>query len=118
VLLLTLGTGVGSVIAYRGMVVPLELGHLPFKGKDAEKSMAASVREKKGLTWEHWGTRVGRFVAVLEKAIWPEMIIIGGGVSAKHEKFFRYIRTRARLYPASLRNGAGIVGAALWAAEQ
>ncbi len=118
VLLLTLGTGVGSVIAYRGRVVPLELGHLLFKGKDAEKSVAASVRAKKDLSWEQWGRRLGRYIKVLEAAIWPEMIIIGGGVSAKHGKFFRYIQPRARLYPAALRNGAGIVGAALWAAGQ
>jgi polyphosphate glucokinase len=118
VLLLTLGTGVGSVIAYQGMVVPFELGHLLYKGKDAEKSVAASVRTKKGLSWEQWGRRVGRYIEVLEAAIWPEMIIIGGGVSAKHKKFFRYIRPRACLFPASLGNEAGIVGAALWAAEQ
>jgi polyphosphate glucokinase len=118
VLLLTLGTGVGSVIAYRGMVVPLELGHLLYKGKDAERVVAASVKAKKGLSWEQWGKRVGRYIAVLEAAIWPEMIIIGGGVSAKHDKFFRYIRPRARLVPARFHNSAGIVGAALWAVDE
>jgi polyphosphate glucokinase len=116
VLLLTLGTGVGSVIAYRGTVVPCEFGHLRFKGKDAEKCVAASVRTKKDLSWEEWGRRLGRYIGILEAAIWPEMIIIGGGVSSKHAKFFRYIRTRARLYPAALHNGAGIVGAAIRAA--
>jgi polyphosphate glucokinase len=116
VLLLTLGTGVGSVIAYRGRVVPLELGHLRLKGRDAEKWVAASVREKKDLSWEQWGRRLGRYIAVLEAAIWPEMIIIGGGVSSKHGKFFRYVRPRAPLYPAALQNEAGIVGAALRAA--
>jgi len=118
VLLLTLGTGVGSVIAYRGTVVPCEFGHLPFKGKDAERIVAASVKAKKDLSWAQWGRRLGRYIAVLEAAIWPEMIIIGGGVSAKHGKFFRYIRPRARLFPASLCNEAGIVGAALWAADK
>lgn len=118
VLLLTLGTGVGSVIAYRGTVVPCEFGHLPFKGKDAEKIVAASVKAKKDLSWAQWGRRLGRYIAVLEAAIWPEMIIIGGGVSAKHGKFFPYIHPRARLFPASLRNEAGIVGAALWAADK
>jgi polyphosphate glucokinase len=118
VLLLTLGTGVGSVIAYRGTVVPCEFGHLPFKGKDAERIVAASVKAKKDLSWAQWGRRLGRYIAVLEAAIWPEMIIIGGGVSAKHGKFFRYIRPRARLFPASLCNEAGIVGAALWAVDK
>jgi polyphosphate glucokinase len=116
VLLLTLGTGVGSVIAYRGTVVPCEFGHLRFKGKDAERSVAASVRVKKDLSWERWGRRLGRYIEVLEAAVWPEMIIIGGGVSSKHAKFFRFLRTRARLYPAALHNEAGIVGAAFRAA--
>lgn len=116
VLLLTLGTGVGSVIAYRGKVVPCEFGHIRFKGRDAEKWVAASVRVKKDLSWEQWGRRLGRYIQFLEAGIWPEMIIIGGGVSSKNAKFFRYIRTRARLYPAALHNGAGIVGAALRAA--
>jgi polyphosphate glucokinase len=118
VLLLTLGTGVGSVLAYRGVVVPCEFGHLPFKGKDAEKSVAASIKEKDDLSWEHWGKRLRNYIAMLEKALWPELIIIGGGVSAKHEKFFQYIHSRARLVPASLLNEAGIVGAAIWAVEQ
>lgn len=117
VLLLTLGTGVGSVLAYRGVVVPCELGHLPFKGEDAEKVVAASVKEKEDLSWQIWGKRLRRYIAMLEKAIWPELIIIGGGVSAKSEKFFPYIRPRARLVAASMHNEAGIVGAALWSAE-
>jgi len=118
VLLLTLGTGVGSVLAYRRVVVPCEFGHLLFKGRDAEKSVAAAVRKEKHLTWEHWGRRLDRFLRVLENALWPELIIIGGGISAKHGKFFKYIDTRARLVPAEFFNEAGIVGAALWAAEQ
>ena len=117
VLILTLGTGVGSALAFQGVVVPLELGHLPWKGKgDAEKHVAASVREAKDLSWEEWGERLRRYVAILERVIWPEMIIVGGGVSAKHDKYFKYIRARARLVPAEFFNEAGIVGAALWGA--
>ncbi len=117
-LLLTLGTGVGSVLAYQGVVVPLELGHFPWKGgKDAEKYVAASAREAKDLSWEEWGKRLRDYIAVLEELIWPELIIIGGGVSAKHRKYFKYIKTRAKLVPAEFFNQAGIVGAAIWAAE-
>jgi polyphosphate glucokinase len=117
-LLLTLGTGVGSVLAYQGVVVPLELGHFPWKaGKDAEKYVAASVREAKDLSWEEWGERLGDFIGVLEDLIWPELIIIGGGVSSKYEKYFQYIKTRAKLVPAEFLNQAGIVGAAIWATE-
>ncbi len=117
-LLLTLGTGVGSALFYRGTLIPCELGHLPWKhGRDAEKHVAASVREKKNLAWDHWGRRLGKYLRVLEAILWPELIIIGGGVSAKHRKFFKYLKPRARLVPAEFLNGAGIVGAALWAEE-
>jgi polyphosphate glucokinase len=115
VLLLTLGTGVGSALAYDGAVVPLELGHFPWKGGEAEKYLSAAVRDDKDLSWEEWGDRLKDFVATLERIMWPELIIVGGGVSAKHRKFFKFIKPRARLAPAEFLNQAGIVGAALWA---
>jgi len=117
-LILTLGTGVGSVLASQGVVVPLELGHFPWKGgKDAEKYVAASVREEKDLSWEEWGGRLCEYVKVLEELFWPELIIVGGGVSAKHAKFFKFIKPRAKLVPAKFLNQAGIAGAAMWGAE-
>jgi polyphosphate glucokinase len=79
--------------------------------------VAASVREREGLTWKKWGKRLNSYLGVLEQCLWPELIIIGGGVSAKHEKFFSCLKTRARIVPAEFFNQAGIVGAALWAAE-
>jgi polyphosphate glucokinase len=118
VLLLTLGTGVGSALFYRGVLIPCELGHLPIDGKSAEKFVAASVREKKDLSWEEWGTQLGDYIQILECILWPELIILGGGVSAKHHKFFQYLKTRAKVVPAEFLNGAGIVGAAVWAADQ
>jgi polyphosphate glucokinase len=117
-LLLTLGTGVGSVLFHRGTIFPCELGHLPFKGVDAEKRVAAAVRKKKGLSWSEWGGELGRYISLLENILWPELIIIGGGVSGKHEKFFKYLKLRAKLVPAEFFNQAGIVGAALWAAQK
>ena len=119
-LLLTLGTGVGSCLAYQGVVTPLELGHFPWgkHGDSAEKFLAASVLEQKGLSWKEWGGRLHDYVAVLEKLLWPELIIVGGGVSADHKKFFKFIKPRAKLVPAEFFNNAGIVGAALWAAEK
>ncbi len=116
-LLLTLGTGVGSVLFHRGQIFPCELGHLPFKGRDAEKHVAASVRKAKGLSYAEWAGRLDQYLHLLERVLWPEMIILGGGVSAKHAKFFQYLHTRAELKAARLLNGAGIVGAALHAAE-
>jgi polyphosphate glucokinase len=117
-LLLTLGTGIGTCLASEGVVLPLELGHFPWKrGEDAEKFVSNGVREKQDLSWEEWGRRVHEFVAELERLLWPELIIIGGGVSAKHLKYFKYLRPRARLVPARLLNQAGTVGAAIRAAE-
>ena len=117
-LLLTLGTGVGSVLFFRGSLFPCELGHLQMDGRDAERRVAASVRHRKGLTWKEWGRRLGEYIAVLENILWPELIVIGGGVSAKHEKFFKYVKPRARMVPAQFLNEAGIVGAALWAERE
>jgi polyphosphate glucokinase len=117
VLLLTLGTGVGSVLFHRGAIFPCELGHLPFKGRDAEKLVAASIRKKEGLSWGQWSRELGRYLSLLENILWPELIILGGGVSAKHEKFFKYLKLRTRVVPAEFFNQAGIVGAALWAGQ-
>jgi polyphosphate glucokinase len=119
-LLLTLGTGIGSCFSYQGIVTPLELGHFPWgkHGKSAEKYLAASVLEEKKLSWKEWGRGLHDYVAVLEKLFWPELIIVGGGVSADHAKFFKFIKPRAKLVPAEFFNNAGIVGAALWAAEK
>ena len=112
-LVLTLGTGVGSVLFHKGTVIPCELGHLPIEGIDAEKRVAASVRTAENLSWKKWGRRLSKYLDVLEALFWPELIIVGGGVSARHEKFFKYLPTKARLVPAKLQNDAGIVGAAL-----
>jgi len=117
-LMLTLGTGVGSVLFFRGALFPCELGHIQMDGRDAEKRVAASVKHRKGLSWKQWGTRVGKYVAMLEEILWPELIIIGGGVSAKHDKFFKYVKPRAKMVPAEFFNEAGIVGAALWAEQE
>jgi len=118
VLLLTLGTGVGSALFYRGVLFPnTELGHLPLHGVDAEDLVAASVRSEKDLSWKHWGKKLDEYLAVLEKVLWPELIILGGGVSAKSDKFFKYLKRRSPIVAASFHNEAGIVGAAMAAAH-
>jgi polyphosphate glucokinase len=119
-LLLTLGTGIGSCFSYQGIVTPMELGHFPWgkHGKSVEKYLAASVLEEEKLSWKKWGRGLHDYVEVLEKLLWPELIIVGGGVSADHDKFFKFIKPRAKLVPAEFFNNAGIVGAALWAAEK
>lgn len=114
VMLFTLGTGVGSAIFRDGLLLPnTELGHFPYKGRSVEKHVAASVRKLSNLSWKEWGSRLGEYLVTMEKLFWPDLIILGGGVSSRSDKFFRYLKTRAPVVPAKFLNGAGIVGAAL-----
>jgi len=116
VLLLTLGTGIGSALFVDGTLVPnTELGHLPLHHGDAEDWAAESVRGDDDLSWKEWGQRLSDYMELVEKLLWPNLIIIGGGVSRKSEKFLPHIRARTEIVPAQLLNDAGIVGAALFA---
>lgn len=114
VIILTFGTGIGSAVFYNGQLVPnTEFGHLDIRGKDAEDRAADRVRKDKELTWAEWAARVNEFLAHMEILFSPDLFIIGGGVSKKHDKFFPYLKTRAEIVPAKMRNDAGIIGAAM-----
>lgn len=114
VLVVTLGTGIGTAIFVNDVLVPnLELGHIEVKGKEAESFATAAVRTKKKLSWKRWAKRVDKYLRAMERLIWPDLIIIGGGISKDHAKFFPLLTTRAKVLPAEMRNQAGIVGAAL-----
>ncbi len=119
VLLLTLGTGIGSALFVDGVLVPnTEFGHIQIRGKDAEKRASELVREEHGLSWEKWAGRVDEYLAEMEALLSPSLIIIGGGISRKADKFVPLLTgLRARLVPAALHNDAGIVGAAMSAAD-
>jgi polyphosphate glucokinase len=119
VLLLTLGTGIGSAVFCDGVLVPnTEFGHLQIRGRSAERYVSGAARKRRQLGWREWGTELGGYLRMLEALVWPELIILGGGVSTKSAKYFRYVKTRAKLRTTASGNEAGIVGAALWAAEQ
>jgi polyphosphate glucokinase len=114
VIVVTLGTGIGSAVFVGGTLVPnTELGHLQIRGKDAERRAAESVREREGLSFKQWAKRLNEYFAALEALLWPDLIIIGGGISKKSAKFLPRLETRADVVPAQLLNEAGIVGAAL-----
>lgn len=118
VLILTLGTGIGSAIFVNGHLMPnAELGHLEMDGKDAEKRAAAVVRDDKNLSWKAWGKRLNDYLKMIEFLLNPDLIILGGGVSNRYEKYQQFLDVRTRLVQAELRNNAGIIGAAI-AAEQ
>lgn len=118
VIVTTLGTGIGTALFVDGTLVPnTELGHIEFNGKDAEKQAAASVRKRKDLSWKEWASRLQDYYREIEKLLWPAAIIVGGGVSRKHEKFLPLIDVKTPIVPAHLRNTAGIVGSAVYAFE-
>ena len=118
VLVVTLGTGIGSCLVVDGTLVPnTELGHLEIDGYDAETRAADSARERDDLDWEEWAQRLQRYFRVVEDLLWPDLIVVGGGVSKKHEKFLPLLDLRTPIVPAELRNAAGIVGAAALAAH-
>ncbi len=119
VLVLTFGTGIGSALFVDGVLVPnTELGHLELRGKDAERRASSAARERHELTWEQWAERVDEYLDLVEMLFSPQLIVIGGGVSRKHDKFLPLLRAReAEVVPAELRNDAGIVGAAMAAAK-
>ncbi len=114
VLLLTIGTGIGSVIFIDKHLVPnLELGHLEFKGDIIEKYAADSVRKAEDLSWKEWGKRFNKVLNYLEFRFNPNLFIIGGGVSKKMAKFEEQIVLDTPILPAQMQNNAGIIGAAL-----
>jgi len=118
VVLTTLGTGIGTALVYDGVLVPnSELGHLEMDGKDAEKVAANSARERKDLSWQDWAKRLTRYYKMLEMLFSPDLFVVGGGVSKHAEKYLPLLEIDTPIIPATLRNTAGIVGAAVLAAE-
>jgi polyphosphate glucokinase len=118
VFMATLGTGIGSALFVDGVLVPnTELGHIEIGGKDAETRTSDAVRDAEDLSWESWARRLQKYFTAIEDLIWPDLIIIGGGVSKKSAKFLPLLSLRAPIVPATLLNDAGIIGAALLAAE-
>jgi polyphosphate glucokinase len=118
VVLATFGTGIGTAVFVDGRLVPnTEFGQMELRGKAAEQFASARIRKVKDLSWKVWAKRVNEYLAALENVLWPDVIIIGGGVSRKASRFLPALTTRATVMAATLGNEAGIVGAALGASE-
>jgi polyphosphate glucokinase len=119
VFMATLGTGIGTALLYDGVLIPnAELGHLEIEGYDAEKRAASSIKDKEKLSYEQWAERLQLYFSRVEDLLWPDLIVVGGGVSRKADKFLPLLHLRAPIVPAQLLNGAGIVGAARLAHER
>ena len=114
VMMITLGTGIGSALFVDGVLVSnTELGHLEVRGKDAEQRAAESVREAEDLSWKKWAKRLDEYFDLLHALFSPDLFIVGGGISKKADKFLPHLSNETPVVPAQLLNDAGIVGAAL-----
>ena len=119
VFVLTLGTGVGSALFVDGVLVPnTELGHMEIRGRDAERRSAANARLRRGLSWKAWAADLDEHLIAIDRLFSPRLYIIGGGVSKNFDRFAPFLTVRVPVVPAQLRNDAGIVGAALFAADR
>ncbi|TNC39069.1 polyphosphate--glucose phosphotransferase [Mumia zhuanghuii] len=118
VVMTTLGTGIGTALINNGVLVPnSELGHLEIDGGDAEKSASSAARENEDLSWEEWAERLQVYYARLEDLLWPDLVIVGGGVAKHADKYLPLLHLRAPIVAARLGNAAGIIGAGVLAAQ-
>ena len=119
VIMLTLGTGIGTAIFSDGHLLPnTEFGHLEMDGKDAEYRASDAARQRKDLSWKKYAKRLNSYLITMEKLFWPDLFIIGGGISKVHEKFIPLLTVEAKVLPAQFQNEAGIVGAALFTRDR
>lgn len=117
VLLLTIGTGIGSALISEGRLVPnTELGHLEMHGKGAETLVSGAARERRGLGWKRWARQFNQYLARVEFYLWPDLIILGGGVSKETARFMNLLDSQAPIVQARFLNTSGIIGAAYAAA--
>jgi polyphosphate glucokinase len=118
VIVLTLGTGVGSAVFIDGQLVPnIELGHVDIRGKDAETRSSAAARVRRRRSWKRWAADLDEHLDHIERLFNPRLIVVGGGISKRFDKFGPLLTTGAPIVPAALRNDAGIIGAALLATQ-
>lgn len=116
VIMVTLGTGIGTAIIFGGKLLPnTELGHIEIDGQEGEAFAADSARQREDLTWKRYAKRLNRYLGTLESLFWPDLFILGGGISKEHAEFVPLLDVEAPIVVAQLLNEAGIVGAALMA---
>jgi polyphosphate glucokinase len=114
VIMVTLGTGIGSAIFYRGKLLPnTEFGHIEIEGEEAEARASDAARQRDDLSWKKYAKRLNRYLKTMEKLFWPDLFIIGGGISKESDKFLPLLTIDIHVVPALLLNEAGIIGAAM-----
>ena len=116
VIMITLGTGIGTAIFHRGQLLPnTEFGHLEVEGEDAEFRASDAARQREDLSWKKYAKRLNKYLSTMENLFWPNLFIIGGGISKESEKYLPLLTIETPVVTAQLLNEAGIVGAALGA---
>jgi polyphosphate glucokinase len=119
IIVLTIGTGMGSAIFADGRLLPnTEFGHVELKGQDAEIRVAESARDRLGLSWKEWASGFDDYLHLLEKLFWPDLFILGGGASKRSDNYMQYVTVKTPVAIATLKNNAGIVGGALIAIDK
>jgi polyphosphate glucokinase len=114
VLMLTLGTGIGSSLFIGGRLMPnTELGHIELRGEDGEHRASDAARKRDDLNWKEYAERLDEYIHKIEDLLWPDLIVVGGGISKKSDKYFPHLTTRTKVVRAEMQNNAGIAGAAL-----
>lgn len=114
VLMVTVGTGIGTALFTNGELVPnTELGHVIIRDKEAEHRASNRVRLEKELSWKKWAERFDEYLLYIERLFWPDLIIIGGGLSKDFSKFSSYLTVESPVVAATMLNEAGIIGAAM-----
>ena len=119
IIVLTIGTGMGSAIFADGRLLPnTEFGHVELHGQDAEVRVAESARDRLGLSWKEWAAGFDDYLHLLEKLFWPDLFILGGGASKRSDNYMQYVTVKTPVAIATLKNNAGIVGGALIAIDK
>lgn len=119
IIVLTIGTGIGSALFIDGRLVPnTEIGHLEMRGHDAEELVAESARSRLGLNWRDWASGFDQYLHMLERLFWPDLFILGGGASKRSDNYLPYVTVKTPIAIAAFRNNAGIIGGALIAHER
>ena len=119
IIVLTIGTGIGSALFIDGRLVPnTEIGHLEMRGHDAEELVAESARSRLGLNWRDWASGFDQYLHLLERLFWPDLFILGGGASKRADNYLPYVTVKTPIAIAAFRNNAGIIGGALIAHER
>lgn len=119
IIVLTIGTGIGSAVFADGRLLPnTELGHLELNGRDAEERVAESARDRLNLGWRDWAAGFDAYLRLLERLFWPDLFILGGGASKRSDNYLQYLTVKTPVVIATLKNNAGIVGGALIAIDK